>query len=238
MINCIAVDDEIYSLELIADNIRRMPFLHLVATFINSVDAIRFLKKEPIDLVFLDIQMPMINGLQLLRRLDRKPMVVIVSAYENYAIESFELDVMDYLLKPITYERFSKAATKAYDYHQLIHKQEGAINPEYIFVNADYRLIKIDLDKILYVEGMKDYVKIFLTDIKRPVVPKLSLKAMEEMLSGEQFMRIHKSYIVNINKITTLQKHQMFVANQYLLPLGEKYKDNYKFLLMKGSGRN
>jgi DNA-binding LytR/AlgR family response regulator len=234
MINCIAVDDEVYSLELIADNIRRTPFLHLVATFINSVDAIRFLKKEPIDLVFLDIQMPMINGLQLLRRLDRKPMVIIVSAFENYAIESFELDVLDYLLKPITYERFSKAVSKACDYYHLIHMQEG-INPEYIFVNADYRLVKIDLDKIQYVEGMKDYVKIFLSDIKNPVIPKLSLKAMEDMLCDEQFMRIHKSYIVNINKITSLQKHQITLDNQYSLPIGQKYREIYARLLTKNN---
>ncbi|MBB3186377.1 LytR/AlgR family response regulator transcription factor [Microbacter margulisiae] len=232
MMNCIAVDDEKYSLELIADNIRRTPFLHLTATCNSSPEAIRLLETEPIDLVFLDIQMPMINGLQLLRRLDKKPMVIIVSAYKNYALESFELDVLDYLLKPVTYERFSKAALKANDYYHLTHKQDKS-NAGYIFVNADYRLVKIELDKVLYVEGMKDYVKIFLSDARRPIVPKLSLKAIGEMLPEGTFMRIHKSYIINTDKIIALQRQKLTLSGDHTLPIGQNYRESYEHLFAK-----
>jgi DNA-binding LytR/AlgR family response regulator len=230
MINCIAVDDEKYALDLLIDNIRRVPFLHLVAVCKNGVEALRFLEREPIDLVFLDIQMPALNGLQLLRKLKIKPLVIIVSAFKSYALESYDLDVLDYLLKPISFERFMKAANKANDYYQLIHKQKDS-KPDYIFVNADYRLVKIDIDTILYVEGMKDYVKFFVANSSKPIVPKLSLKMVEEMLPEDHFARIHKSYIVNEDKVVSLQKREVQLVNQITLPLSRNYRPNYSRLL-------
>jgi DNA-binding LytR/AlgR family response regulator len=230
MINCIAVDDEKYALDLLVDNIRRIPFLHLVAVCKNGVEALHFLEREPIDLVFLDIQMPALNGLQLLRKLETKPLVVIVSAFKSYALESYELDVLDYLLKPITFERFERAANKSNDYYQLIHQQKES-KPDYIFVNADYRLVKIDINTILYVEGMKDYVKFFLTNSPKPVVPKLSLKAVEEMLPEDQFTRIHKSYIVNGDKVVSIQKKQVKLVNQVTLPLSRNYENFHRNVL-------
>jgi len=237
MINCIAVDDEKYALDLLIDNIRRVPFLHLVAVCKNGVEALHFLEREPIDLVFLDIQMPALNGLQLLRKLKIRPMVVIVSAFKSYALESYELDVLDYLLKPITFERFERAANKANDYYQLIHQQKES-KPDYIFVNADYRLVKIDIDTILYVEGMKDYVKFFLTNSSKPIVPKLSLKMAEEMLPEDRFARIHKSYIVNGDKVVSIQKKQVQLINQVILPLSHNYQSCYSNLLTRNSTKN
>jgi DNA-binding LytR/AlgR family response regulator len=222
MITCIVVDDEKYALDLLTDNIRRVPFLQLKAVFRNGVEALQYLTENPVDLAFLDIQMPVLNGLQLLRQLRIKPMIVIVSAFKTYALESYELDVLDYLLKPVSYDRFLKATNKANDYYQLIHKQKD-IKSDYIFVNADYRLVKIDIAAILYIEGMKDYVKIFVDKASKPIIPKLSLKMAEEMLPSNRFIRIHKSYIVNIEKVTALQKKKLQLCNNIILPLSNNY---------------
>jgi two-component system, LytTR family, response regulator len=229
MITCIAVDDEKYALDLLIDNIRRAPFLQLKAVFRNGVDAFQYLTENPVDLAFLDIQMPVLNGLQLLRQLQIKPMIVIVSAFKSYALESYELDVLDYLLKPVSYDRFLKAANKANDYYQLINKQKD-IKSDYIFVNADYRLVKIDIVTILYIEGMKDYVKIFVDKVSKPIIPKLSLKMVEEMLPTTRFIRIHKSYIVNIEKITALQKKKLQLCNNTILPLSNNYHPSYDLI--------
>ncbi len=229
MITCIAVDDEKYALDLLIDNIRRAPFLQLKAVFRNGVDAFEYLTENPVDLAFLDIQMPVLNGLQLLRQLQLKPMIVIVSAFKNYALESYELDVLDYLLKPVSYDRFLKAANKANDYYQLINKQKD-VKSDYIFVNADYRLVKVDIATILYIEGMKDYVKIFVDKVSKPIVPKLSLKMVEEMLPATRFIRIHKSYIVNIEKITALQKKKLQLCNNTILPLSNNYHPSYDLI--------
>jgi DNA-binding LytR/AlgR family response regulator len=230
MISCIAVDDEKYALDLLVDNIGRVPFLELKETFRNGVDALHYLEKNPVDLAFLDIQMPVLNGLQMLRKLQVRPMIVIVSAFKSYALESYELDVLDYLLKPVSYERFHRAANKANDYFQLKYAKNGQRN-DYIFVNADYRLVKINIDTILYVEGMKDYVKIFLENSSKAIVTKLSLKMVEEMLPGDRFVRIHKSYIVNIQKVISLQKKKVQLHGNIIIPLSNNYREAYNQLM-------
>ncbi|GAT62714.1 LytR/AlgR family response regulator transcription factor [Paludibacter jiangxiensis] len=229
MISCIAIDDEKYALDLLIDNIRRAPFLELKETFRNGVDALHYLEKNPVDLAFLDIQMPVLNGLQMLRKLQVRPMIVIVSAFKSYALESFELDVLDYLLKPVSYERFLRAANKANDYFQLKHAKNGQRN-DYIFVNADYRLVKINIDKILYIEGMKDYVKIFPENSKA-IVTKLSLKTVEEMLPDEHFIRVHKSYIINSQKVISLQKKKVQLNGDIIIPLSSNYRSAYNQLI-------
>src|ERR1700712_383416 len=165
MIRCIAIDDEPLALELLQDNISKVPFLELVAACDNAMDAMKILQQQPVDLIFLDIQMPGLTGLQFIQTLKEKPMFILVTAYEKYALEGFELDVVDYLVKPVPLQRFIKACNKANELFQLKAKPKQAIaenNPDYFFVNVDYSLLKVVFDDITYIEGLKDYIKIHL----------------------------------------------------------------------------
>jgi len=234
MIRCIAVDDERLVLELLVDNIKQVPYLQLVKACKNALEATEVLQHEKIDLIFLDIQMPKLSGLQFIQALPQPPMIVLVTAYEQYAVESYNLNVVDYLLKPVSFERFFKACNKANDLYNLQHTSaQGEESPGYFFVRAEYNLIKVISSEILYIEGMKDYIKIFVTSSSRPVITKMSMKALEEKLSGQRFLRTHKSYIVNADKITAI-KRDLIVIDKIELPLSENYKaDTEKKLGLK-----
>lgn len=222
--HCIAVDDEKLILELLADNIRQVPFLDLVATCKNAMEAIDRLHEKQVDLVFLDIQMPGISGVQFIRSLKHPPLVIFVSAYEQYALQGFNLDAVDYLLKPFSFERFLKACNKAYHLFNLPPAPEKkAAAQDYFFVYVEYNQVKINMPEIIYVEGMKDYVKIFTTTDPKPVITRINLKGMEEKLSGYRFVRCHKSYIVSADKITAL-KRDLLCLGTTELPLSESYK--------------
>jgi DNA-binding LytR/AlgR family response regulator len=187
MLNCIAVDDENLALDLIEDNIHKVPFLNLVKRCKNPFEAMEVLQNQEIDLIFLDIQMPGITGVQFLQSMTNSPMVIFVTAYKQYALEGFNLNVIDYLLKPIDFERFLKAVNKAAELHSLKHKAvvNESVNEfknSTIFVNADYSLVKIKTDEIAYVEGLKDYVKINLNSSNKPIVTRMTMKAIEEKL--------------------------------------------------------
>ena len=231
MLNCIAVDDEKLVLDLLVDNIQKVPFLHLVKRCKNAMEAADVLHKEKIDLIFLDIQMPGLSGLQFLESLHNPPMVIFVTAYKEYAFDGFNLDAVDYLLKPVSFERFLKACNKAHELYNLQQKQvqHGELL-DYFFVYVEYNLVKIIISEILYIEGMKDYVKIFITSSLKPVITKMSLKALEEKLSGHRFIRIHKSYIVSAGKITAIKRDLIYIANTEL-PLSESYKANVEKML-------
>ncbi|MBT1695928.1 LytTR family DNA-binding domain-containing protein [Fulvivirgaceae bacterium PWU4] len=224
---CMAVDDEPFALRLIADDIRKVPFLELVRTCPTPMEALDHLRKDPVDLLFLDIQMPVMKGTEFLRILDKPPLVIITTAFEQYALEGFELHAIDYLVKPIPFERFLKAVTRARDQYLLLHaktteKQDGS----FFFVHSEYKKLKIFHHEILYIEGLKDYVKIFLTAQSRPVLTRLNLKAMESKLPAEQFCRIHNSYIVSLPKITSTQKSQVFIQDT-AIPIGDKFADAF-----------
>lgn len=224
MLNCIAVDDEKLVLNLLADNIRQVPFLNLVATCRNALEAAEVLQKEQVDLIFLDIQMPGLSGLQFLHSLNRPPMVIFVTAYKDYAFEGFNLNAIDYLLKPVSFERFLKACNKAHEWYNL-HQKQAPLPPvrDSFFVYVEYNLVKVIIDEILYIEAMKDYVKIFITSSSKPVITKASLKGMEEKLAGHRFVRIHKSYIASADKITAI-KRDLVCIGKVELPLSESYK--------------
>jgi two-component system, LytTR family, response regulator len=225
MLTCIAIDDEQLALELLEDNISKVPFLQLVNTFGNALQAMKFLQEQPVDLIFLDIQMPGMTGLQFIKGLVNKPMIILITAYENYALEGFELDVIDYLLKPVSLERFIKACNKAWEYYQLKLKPSGTNEQaDYIFVNADYSLVKINLPDIIWIEGLKDYVKIHLASSARPVIALMTMKAVEEKLPAKRFIRIHKSYIISISHITAVRKNSLFMG-QIELPIGGSYRE-------------
>ena len=195
-LRCIAIDDEPFALAILADDLRRFPYLDLQATFSNAFDADLWLKTHSVDLIFLDIQMPTLTGTQFLRRLPQPLMVIFTTAYEQYALEGFELNVVDYLLKPIPFQRFEKAVLRAKELFELRQKVETPAVAErgFFFVFSEYKEIKIYFDEVNYVEGLKDYVKIYTTQQPKPILTRLNLKAMEAKLPEEQFGRIHTSF--------------------------------------------
>lgn len=224
MLRCIAIDDEPLALELLEDNIRKLPYLDLVGSFDNPLQALKLLQEQSVDLVFLDIQMPGLTGLQFLQSLVQKPMAILITAYEKYALEGFALDVVDYLVKPVSVDRFMKACNKALELHQLRQKANRPADAplDYIFVNADYSLVKIVLNDILWIEGMKDYLKVHLKSTSKPLIVRMLMKAMEDQLAANQFIRIHRSYIVSILHVTAVRKNSVFIGETEL-PIGANY---------------
>lgn len=225
MLNCLAIDDEPLALELLEDNIRQLPFLNLVASCSNPIEAMKILQQESIDLIFLDIQMPGLNGLQFIRSISAKPMFILITAYEKYALEGYELDVVDYLVKPVPLDRFIKACNKAWELHQLKTKKEsGTELPSYFFINADYSMVKIIFSDILWIEGLKDYVKIHLKSTGKPIVARITMKGIEEQLPDSMFVRVQKSFIVSKEHITSVRKNSVFIED-IEIPVGDNYKD-------------
>jgi DNA-binding LytR/AlgR family response regulator len=232
MMTCIAVDDEPLALDLLEDNINKIPFLKLLKKCPNALEANQFLQEQPVDLVFLDIQMPGLSGIQFLQGLSKTPpLVIFITAYEKYAIEGYNLDVVDYLLKPVSFERFLKAINKAYEKFNTRKATTPATAPaDYLFVNSEYNLVRIDFNDIAYIEGLKDYVKIFIFSSQRPVITRMSMKSLEEKLPPSQFVRVHKSYIVALSKITSIRKGRISMLKAQI-PISEHFKDNlYKFI--------
>jgi DNA-binding LytR/AlgR family response regulator len=225
MMHCIAVDDEKLVLDLLVDNISQVPYLHLVKACKNAMEAIEVLSREQIDLIFLDIQMPKLGGLQLLQTLQQPPMIILVTAYESYALEGYNFNVVDYLLKPVSFERFLKACNKAKKLFDL--ESDGTSQPssDHLFVNVEYTLVKILFSDILFVEGLKDYLKIHLASTPTPVLTKMSLKAMEEKLASGKFLRVHKSFIVSMDKVTIIKRDFVCIGDQEV-PVSDFYKEN------------
>ncbi len=230
MIRCLIIDDEALALDLLEDNIRKVSFLELVGKCKSGFEALELLQKEKIDLIFLDIQMPDISGIQFLKSLSIKPLVIFTTAFEKYALAGFELDVVDYLLKPFSFERFLKSVNKAEEYMGLRKKAFTSENempskaPEYLFVKSEYKLIKIDIKDILYIEGLKDYIKIYVGG--KPVITLLGMNAMEEKLPSVDFHRIHRSYIVNLHKIRFVQRSTVTIGDK-AIPIGENYRESF-----------
>lgn len=227
MIRCMAVDDEPLALELLEDNISKVPFLKLVAACDNAMEAMKIMQQETVDLIFLDIQMPGLTGLQFIQTMTVKPMIILITAYEKYALEGFNLDVTDYLVKPVSLDRFIKACSKAKQFFDLRSQQKNTIpaaNPGYFFVNVDYSLVKISIADIVYIEGMKDYIRVHLKSSQRPIVTRMPLKTVEEQLPATGFIRIHKSYIVSVAFITAVRKSSVFI-DTLELPVSDNYRD-------------
>ena len=224
MINCIAVDDEPLALSLLADNISKVGFLHLKASCDNALAANAALQAGDIDLIFTDIQMPGITGIQFIKSMVKKPMVIIVSAYKQYALDGFDLDVVDYLVKPVALDRFIKACNKAKELIELKSPKGETDNGtvDYIFLNAGYSTLKVVFSEVLYIEGLRDYVKIHFIDDRKPAVIRITFKNIEEKWPP-YFMRIHKSFIINTQKISWLDKTAVTVGTQ-ALPLGDAYR--------------
>lgn len=245
MLNCIAVDDEPLALDQVSKFIEQTPFLNLTAKYSNAVHALKAIHLQQIDLIFLDIQMPDLNGIELARVLDKmpgKPRIIFTTAYNQFALEGYKVDALDYLLKPFNYEEFLRAAQKALHYAELLSKPAKAIpdanetentgEEKYLFLKVEYQLLRIALDDILYIEGLKDYVKIELKNTEKAVLSLTSLKALEEKLPPKRFMRIHRSFIVSLDKITAMTKNSVYIGKT-LITVGDQYKDTFAHFLGK-----
>ncbi len=225
MIDCIVVDDEDLALDFLTDNISRVPFLNLVGRYKNGFAANEAIQKQNVGLIFLDIQMPGISGLQLIKSLPVPPMVILTTAYEKYAVESYSLNVVDYLLKPIEFERFLKATYKAYEFFNLKNRKEINQNDSTLFVHAEYSMVKILVKDILFIEGLKDYIKIFIGSQKHPIITRASMKSLEDRLNRNNFIRVHKSFIVNTDKINSIRKGKITIG-EVNIPVSDLYKEH------------
>jgi len=225
-LKCVAIDDEPLALTLIKTYVSRVPALSLVQTFDDAISGVEFLRNNPVDLLFVDINMPDISGIDLVRALEHKPMVIFITAYKNFAFEGFELEAIDYVLKPVDFSRFNKAVDKAIGYYNYKHPVKNASPEESLYVYSEYRMVKISLADIEYIESMEDYIKIHLPEGK-PILTLMPLKRVLEKLPADQFKRIHRSYIVAVNKIRSIQNRKVYL-NNIQLPISDSYADFIK----------
>jgi two-component system LytT family response regulator len=225
-LKCVAIDDEPLALELISNYVSRIPDIELLQTFEDGVSGAEYLQKSDVDLLFLDINMPDISGIDLARSLQKKPLLIFTTAYKQFAYEGFELEAVDYLLKPIDFERFSKAVQKAVEYHQYKNNTQPITDDASIYVHSEYKVVKIVLRSIDYLESMEDYVKIHLENLP-PVLTLMPLKNMLEKLPANEFKRIHRSFIVPLRKVKSVQNRKVKLHG-IELPISNSYADEVK----------
>lgn len=223
--NCIIVEDEPLALERIKDYVNKVPFLNLVACFDNGIEAIGYLKTNQVALLFLDIQMDGFTGIQLLEALNTRPEVIITTAFDQYALKGFDLNVCDYLLKPFTFARFMQAVTKAHEKLALVDLPPAK---NFIFIKTEYRLEKINLDDVLFIEGMRDYRRIHMTD--RRVMTLQTFNALQLELPSNRFSRVHKSYIVALDKIESIERDRIKIKEE-MIPISETFKEHFYKLI-------
>ena len=240
VIRCAVVDDEPLALGLMASYVKKTPFLELVGAYSSAVQAMQEMHDHPVDLVFLDIQMPELNGLDYSRMIPPQTRVVFTTAFNQYALDGYKVSALDYLLKPISYPDFLQAANKAQDWFKMVEqsqqpaKAEKTEDIQSIFIKSNYKLIQIELKNILYIEGLKDYVKIYEDNNPKPILSLMSMKAMEDMLPTDRFIRVHRSYIVQKEKIRIIEHNRIVFGNTYI-PIGESYKPAFQDFLNKRS---
>jgi len=230
MLSCLLIDDEPLALNLLESYVNSTPFLKLVAKCNSAINAIQILEKEDVDLIFTDIQMPNLSGMEFSKMiLNKKAKIIFTTAFEEFALESYKVNAIDYLVKPISYSEFFSAANKAKLQIQdlPILTATNNYNEDYIFVKSDYKLIKIDLKDLIYVEGLKDYLKFYTVNSEKPILSLKSMKSLEEELSDKNFMRVHRSFMVNLKKITIIERNRIVFGKKYI-PVSEKYKETFQ----------
>ena len=234
MITVIAIDDEPLALQLIVDYIQKTPDLMLVGQFENPLEAAQYISKNHIDIVFTDIQMPGLNGIEFTRSMINGPVVIFTTAFDKYAIDGFKLDIADYLLKPFTYEEFLTSVHKAERMIRSTTKPADEVlsNNGFLFLRSDYKIKRINFQSILYIEGLKEYVKVYTTDSDKPILSLSSLKILEIKLPTDKFMRVHRSFIVNLEKIDSIDRSRIIFGKKYI-PIGDNYKDKFQEFLDK-----
>jgi DNA-binding LytR/AlgR family response regulator len=228
MITAIAIDDEPLALHIIKAFCDKVDYIDLQKTFTETGEALKYLRKFPVDLLFLDIRMPSMSGIDFYKSAAQNTMVIFTTAFSEYAVEGFNLSAVDYLLKPFDFTRFKQAVEKANDFHKHLNRSEG-IQEKYLFIRADYALVKIEHAEIEYVEGLDNYLKVHLTN-KKSVVARMSMKAMEEKLPPSEFMRIHRSYIIPLSKVNSLRGKNILLKSGAEIPVGTNYTDKVQAL--------
>lgn len=232
-LRCCVIDDEPLAGQLIASYIEKTPFMELAGVFTSAQDAIKTILDEKIDVVFLDIQMPQLNGIEFAKIIPRTCRIILTTAYDSYAIQGFKVNALDYLLKPINYEEFISSANKALQWVELNrHAEANAINKNYIIVKSEYKLVQIPIADILFIEGLKDYIKIYLDNEQKSIMTLMSMKTLERYLPMDRFLRVHRSYIVNTCKIKTIERNRIIFGNHYI-PISESYKQAFSDYLNK-----
>jgi DNA-binding LytR/AlgR family response regulator len=229
MIRCIAIDDEPLALKQITEYIKKTPFLELVGECDSALQAIQLLANTQVDLMYVDINMPDLSGMDFVKTLENPPKTVFVTAYSQYALEGFRVDAIDYLLKPIGYKDFLKSANKVkswFDSHPN-KTEEIKSNNDFLFIKSEYKILRINFDEIKYIEGMSEYVRIHLINSK-PVMSLLSMKSLEEQLPPDRFMRIHRSYIVNLSKISVIERNRIVFEGSVYIPVSDQYKAKFQ----------
>lgn len=229
-LKCIIIEDEPLATDKLTGFIEKLPLLELVGSFDNALEAISFLKGNMVDLIFLDIQMNVFNGIQFLETINQKPYVIITSAYDQYALKCYEFSVDDYLLKPYSFERFVKSINNVAEFGSTQLKDKNNNTKDSIFVNTEYRLERIELKKILYIEGMKDYLKVVTSE--KNILTLQNFKGIQEILPSDEFVRIHKSFIVALNKIENIERNRIKIGNA-LIPVSDTYKKGFYNLIDK-----
>ena len=234
IIKCAIVDDEPLAVELLASYVSKIPFLELCGKYTNATDALHGINEQPVDLMFLDIQMPELNGLELSKMVPESTRIVFTTAFDRYAVDSFRVNALDYLLKPISYADFLEASNKAMQWFQLVQQNEQPAaapaveeEPRSIFVKSEYKLLQINLDDIRYIEGLKDYVKIYTEQSPHPILSLMNMKAIEQLLPTSRFIRVHRSFIVQKSKIREIERNRIVFGDVYI-PIGDSYKQAFQ----------
>jgi DNA-binding LytR/AlgR family response regulator len=228
-ITCVIVDDEPMAIKLVESYVNKTPFLELKKKCSSAIEALEFIKEAPVDLLFLDIQMPDLTGLEFTKMLPKNTRVIFTTAFDQYALEGFKVEAIDYLLKPFDYAEFLSAANKASTWFSLVKgNQESIISKEkeFLFVKSEYKQLRIKLADVLYFEGLKDYIKIYLKDEPKPILTLMSLKSIEEELSNTQFLRVHRSFIVSLKNVEVIERSQI-VINKQRITISEQYKPKF-----------
>ncbi|WP_455635805.1 LytR/AlgR family response regulator transcription factor [Parabacteroides sp.] len=246
-LTCAIIDDEPLAVSLLESYVLKTPFLDLRGTYNSALDALTDLRDRPVDLLFLDIQMPELSGLEFSRILNADTRVIFTTAFDQYAVDSYRVNALDYLLKPIRYPDFLASANKAARWYELLRKPEASDAKEgsaptvaekgeleSIFVKSEYKLLQIELRKIVYIEGLKDYVKIFVEDEPRPVLSLMSMKSLEDMLPSDRFVRVHRSFIVQPEKIKVIERNRIVFGKEYI-PISDNYKQRFLEMLERRS---
>ena len=222
-LNCIIIDDEPLAADLLASYAKKTLFLNLIGVFNSAVEGVKAIRENRVDLIFLDIQMPELSGLEFAKILPKETKIIFTTAFSQYAIDGYKANAVDYLMKPISYDDFLDASNRALDWFQTTHQAENASTDRFIFVKSEYKLVKIMFDDILYIEGVKDYVKIYLNNDHKPIMTLMNMKKIEESLPKPEFMRIHRSYIVHMKKIDGIDRFRIVIGDA-ILPISDSYK--------------
>ena len=226
-LTCAIIDDEPLAVSLLENYVLKTSFLELRGTYNSAVNALPALREEPVDLLFLDIQMPELSGLEFSQVLDPRIRVIFTTAFDQYAVDSYRVNALDYLLKPISYADFLASVNKAVAWFELLRKSSASdASVDRIFVRSEYRLLQIELSRVLYIEGLKDYVKIYLEGEERPVLSLMSMKKLEEMLPADRFVRVHRSFIVHADKIKVIERNRIVFGKEYI-PISENYTPHF-----------